>query len=246
MSNPAQRGGVAIGVPQTRVLCPGQFQARQFEYHASLPLMSVGTVDGSVVVVDWERNSAIGRMDLPSLPRLPHAPQDAAAVLALAWVRGTTDRMLAAASDGSAAMFKVDLAAAPDEDERMEAEQAQLESAVQSAVNPMAASARSSGNSNSCDPNALSLVHSYGAPLAPKLTSMHCNASGTMLAGSGYTHSVHISDLHTGTKLRVLSNIHDGHINIARFANHSPNLLLTYDTTRESGGPRCPTRSVWG
>ena len=237
MSNPAQRGGVAIGVPQTRVLCPGEFQARQFEYHASLPLMAVGTVDGSVVVVDWERNSAIGRMELPALPRLPHAPQDVAAVLALAWVRGTNDRLLAAAADGSAAMFKIDLAAAPDADERMEAEQAQLESAAKSAGIPMAAmTSAAPAASSSCDPNALSLVHSYGAPLAPKLTSMHCNASGTLLAGSGYTHSVHISDLHTGVKLRVLSNIHDGHINIARFANHSPNMLLTSGPTAEQAG----------
>jgi hypothetical protein len=56
---------------------------------------------------------------------------------------------------------------------------------------------------------------------------MHCNADDTLLAGSGYTHSVHVSDLETGHKLRVLKNIHEGHINIARFANHMPYLLLT-------------------
>lgn len=33
--------------------------ARQFEYHPSLPIMGVGTCDGEVLVIDWEKNELL-------------------------------------------------------------------------------------------------------------------------------------------------------------------------------------------
>ena len=273
MASPGQRGGVALGVPQTRVLCPNKFQARsaaaaseaahsrhgqhwrptprlpdkseasqlesisfespvmlaplcrQFEYHPSLPLLAIGTVTGSVVLADWEENRYLGSCVLPPPP---NAAPEAINVLALSWLRRDPTRVVAAAAHGGAAMYRVDLnrCSAQRDDERAE----HMEQEEADSTRPYGSSSAqpaTSSSSSAADPNALSLVHRYNAPLAPKLTSMHCNADDTLLAGSGYTYNVHISDLETGYKLRVLKNIHEGHINIARFANHMPYLLLT-------------------
>lgn len=76
-------------------------------------------------------------------------------------------------------------------------------------------------------PSAISLHHAYAKPLVERLTSIHCNADDTLLSASGYTQSVNVHDLQTGQQLRRLKNIHSQHINLARFANMMPYLLLT-------------------
>jgi len=231
--------GVALGVPQTRVLSEGQFQARQFEYHPSQPWMSVGTMGGEVVVVDWDSNRTLART------HTPRAAEPNSMVLALAWLRHTQDRLLAATANGHAAMYRVNPAKMLSQEELDEAKEAALEmsssaggSFAAGAGSAFAASARAARSSSACG---LSLVTDYRKPLAPKLTSMHVNSTDTLLVGSGYTHDCYVSDLHTGQRLRRMRNIHDGHINIARCANHSPFLLLTcsFDRTLKLFDLRC-------
>lgn len=65
------------------------------------------------------------------------------------------------------------------------------------------------------------------------LTSVHNNCDDTLLVASGYTKDVQVLDIHTNQVVRTYTKIHDNHINICRFANHMPNILLTcsFDST---------------
>lgn len=60
-----------------------------------------------------------------------------------------------------------------------------------------------------------------------KLTSIHINSSNQSLLVSGYTRNALIMDVETGKVTQNYKGIHGGHINISRFANHSPNLFVT-------------------
>ncbi len=193
-----ERGGCSAKVLTS---CRRSSLCRQFEYHPSQPLMAVGTVESDVVVLDWERNRTLGRV------KMPDSPEQNAVVLALAWLRQSPDRLLAAAANGYAAMFRIDPSKVLCDDELAEQQEA-LELAAHTAA---AAASPAKPASHEC----LSLVTSYSKQLAPKLTSMHCNSSDTLMAGSGYTHDGYVADLQTGQRLRKLKSIHNGHINVS-------------------------------
>jgi len=76
------------------------------------------------------------------------------------------------------------------------------------------------------DKQEISLQHDYGK-LYNKLTSVHVNSDNRYLAISGYENHVNIVDLETGQKHNTFRNVHTRHINITRFANHFPNMLLS-------------------
>jgi hypothetical protein len=118
-----------------------------------------------------------------------------ASVLALSWLHHSADRLIAGCSVGVAAMYRVD----NNQLRRDEVEEEEL--------------------MRTPPPSALQLHHSYAQPLTEQMTSLHCNSDDTLLCASGYTHSVNVLDLQTGQQLRRMKNIHQGHINIARFAN---------------------------
>jgi hypothetical protein len=120
--------------------------------------------------------------------------------------------LLAAAAHGWTGLYRIDPNASLSAEELQERAEAALEG-VKAA--PSAA------------PQGVTLQHAYTTKLCKDLTSMHGNCDDTLMAGSGYTHSVCIADLNTGQRLRKLQSIHTGHINIARFANMMPYLLLT-------------------
>lgn len=60
-----------------------------------------------------------------------------------------------------------------------------------------------------------------------KLTSVCLNSTETLILASGYTHNARLYDLETQKVVRDYSGIHDGHINISRFANMSPFVMAT-------------------
>jgi hypothetical protein len=62
---PAPQPGVRIGVPETRTLLSSEHQGRQFEYHPSLCVMSIGTLAGEVILTDWKNNHQLGACSLP-------------------------------------------------------------------------------------------------------------------------------------------------------------------------------------
>jgi len=248
--------GVNVGVPLMTPLCPSLFQARQFEYHPSESLMGVGTTTGEVCLVDWESNDLVGREILPKAYRqgeddeLDPSSEEASNVLALAWLAQRPDRLIAGCANGGAAMYKVDLAKAKQMVEEMEEMKQQDETfnvvrhAYSIPHNPIRSSrsstsstssshSASAASSSSHPTGALSLVHSYQSELTQRMTSLHANATSTLLAASGYTTTVNIMDLETGQLVRRMRNIHGGHINITRFANHMPHLLLTCSFDKE-------------
>jgi len=72
----------------------------------------------------------------------------------------------------------------------------------------------------------IKLRHNYGEVIE-KLTSVHVNCIDSMIVASGYSKDVNVWDLATGSVVRQYKDIHDDHINITRFANHLPDILLT-------------------
>ena len=64
-------------------------------------------------------------------------------------------------------------------------------------------------------------------PSFDKLTSVHLNSQNDFMVASGYTTTVRIYDLETAKVIQDHVGIHSNHINISRFANHSPYLFST-------------------
>lgn len=60
-----------------------------------------------------------------------------------------------------------------------------------------------------------------------KLTSVHVNADDTRVLASGYSHTPVVYDLATGQVVAEYTDVHSGHVNITRFANHSPTIFAT-------------------
>ncbi|XP_031116324.1 uncharacterized protein LOC116020023 isoform X2 [Ipomoea triloba] len=59
------------------------------------------------------------------------------------------------------------------------------------------------------------------------LTSVHVNSTDDRFLTSGYTKKVAIFDICSGRRLHTFSDMHSEPINVAKFANHSPNMLVT-------------------
>ena len=60
-----------------------------------------------------------------------------------------------------------------------------------------------------------------------ELTSIHLNSTEDKLLVSGYQKDVSIFDFETGKVTQKFIGIHEKHINISRFTNHSPNIFAT-------------------
>ncbi|XP_027153758.1 uncharacterized protein LOC113753729 isoform X1 [Coffea eugenioides] len=60
-----------------------------------------------------------------------------------------------------------------------------------------------------------------------QLTSVHVNSSDDKFLASGYSRKLAVYDLCTGRRLQLLTDIHRETINVAKFANCSPHLLVT-------------------
>lgn len=68
--------GVRVGVPATTSLLSRSYQARQFEYHYSLPLMGIGTINGEVMLSNWETQRVLGCELLPGATTPIHEPSE--------------------------------------------------------------------------------------------------------------------------------------------------------------------------
>lgn len=60
-----------------------------------------------------------------------------------------------------------------------------------------------------------------------QLTSVHVNSADELLLASGYSKNVALYDINSGRRLQVFTNMHQEHINVVKFANHSPSLFAT-------------------
>ncbi|VYS64856.1 unnamed protein product [Arabidopsis thaliana] len=60
-----------------------------------------------------------------------------------------------------------------------------------------------------------------------QLTSVHANSTDQLFLASGYSKDVALYDIGRGTRLQVFANMHQEHINVVKFSNHSPFLFAT-------------------
>ncbi|KAM0072970.1 putative transcription factor WD40-like family [Helianthus debilis subsp. tardiflorus] len=60
-----------------------------------------------------------------------------------------------------------------------------------------------------------------------QLTSVHVNSVDELFLASGYSEHVALYDIGTGKRLQVFTNMHREHINVVKFANHSPSMFAT-------------------
>ncbi|KAG5621336.1 hypothetical protein H5410_006554 [Solanum commersonii] len=65
------------------------------------------------------------------------------------------------------------------------------------------------------------------------LTSLHVNSTDDQFLTSGYSKKVAIYDICSGKRLHLFSDMHQEPINVAKFAHHSPNLLVTSSFDRD-------------
>jgi len=184
----------------SRPLCSAELQPRQFEFHPLLNIMAVGTCEGDVVVLDWEKNKILQRRVFDDTEK---DLRERKSILALSWLRKNPRLLLAGSSSGKAKLYKL------------------VEGGLDVALE-------------------------YGSqPLTEEMTSIHCNCEDTLLVTSGYTKNVNIFSVETGQLVREYKGIHGDHINICRFANNLPNILLTcsFDNTIKLWDNRCHHQS---
>lgn len=60
-----------------------------------------------------------------------------------------------------------------------------------------------------------------------QLTSVHVNSTDELFLASGYSRNVALYDIGTGKRVEVFDNMHREHINVVKFANHSPSIFVT-------------------
>ncbi|KAM5549513.1 hypothetical protein ABKV19_000768 [Rosa sericea] len=58
-----------------------------------------------------------------------------------------------------------------------------------------------------------------------QLTSVHVNSTDELFLASGYSRDVALYDISSGKRLQVFTNMHREHINVMKFANHSPSVF---------------------
>ncbi|KAK1439956.1 hypothetical protein QVD17_05781 [Tagetes erecta] len=80
-------------------------------------------------------------------------------------------------------------------------------------------------------------IYSSGASVSfdefDQLTSVHVNSSDELFLASGYSENVALYDISTGKRLQVFTSMHHRHINVVKFANHSPSMFATSSFDRD-------------
>eukprot|EP00903_Cladosiphon_okamuranus_P011781 g11074.t1 len=221
---------------KTKVICAGRYRPRQFEYHPKFEdLVVFGTLRGEAVVADVARNSVCS--SIPS--GLSGGKYDS--ILGLCWLKQSPTRFVVGSSHGCLRLC--DAAEMPSVGARAEAaaEVPDLErcdltnrsEAVQEAVPFSGTSGTSSTRPAVPAHGGMGVQFSEAGRIVSefenfeKLTSVHINSTDDQLLASGYTFGVKLFDLATGQVVRAFDGIHEDHINISRFANHSPFVFAT-------------------
>ncbi|KAK9165891.1 hypothetical protein Scep_001082 [Stephania cephalantha] len=81
-----------------------------------------------------------------------------------------------------------------------------------------------------------------------QLTSLHVNSTDEYFIASGYSKNVALYDIGSGKRLQVISDMHNGHINVVKFAHHSPSLFATSSFDRDVklwDLRQCPSRPCY-
>ncbi|KAL6961902.1 Protein DWD HYPERSENSITIVE TO UV-B 1 [Sarracenia purpurea var. burkii] len=70
-------------------------------------------------------------------------------------------------------------------------------------------------------------AHSVTFDEFDQLTSVHVNSTDEWFLASGYSKNVALYDIGCGRRLQVFTDMHREHINVVKFANHSPSIFAT-------------------
>lgn len=65
------------------------------------------------------------------------------------------------------------------------------------------------------------------------LTSVHVNSTDELIIASGYLRNVGLYDISSGKCLQVFTDMHQEHINVVKFSNHSPSIFATSSFDRD-------------
>eukprot|EP00271_Cylindrocystis_brebissonii_P010026 TRINITY_DN259_c4_g1_i1.p1 TRINITY_DN259_c4_g1~~TRINITY_DN259_c4_g1_i1.p1 ORF type:complete len:955 (+),score=205.76 TRINITY_DN259_c4_g1_i1:238-3102(+) len=199
-----------------------QFRPRQFEYSPLQPqLMVAGTLQGEVLVLSHDSGRVIGCV--PSIGA-PHS------ILGLCWLNRDPAKLIGGCDNGSVQLYDVN---------HMRAQQL----LQQQPLLPLSARRRASVGASMAVASATlegvragALAYPSHPPPHPavrtyedfeQLTSVHVNCSDELFLASGYTNDVGLYDLGTSRRLRIFPNLHEEHINVVKFAHHSPHLFAT-------------------
>ncbi|XP_072978373.1 protein DWD HYPERSENSITIVE TO UV-B 1 isoform X1 [Typha angustifolia] len=68
-------------------------------------------------------------------------------------------------------------------------------------------------------------IHSFDE--FEQLTSVHVNSTDEYFLASGFSKHVALYDITTGRRLQIFKDLHNEHINVVKFAHHSPTLFAT-------------------
>lgn len=66
-----------------------------------------------------------------------------------------------------------------------------------------------------------------------QLTSVHVNSTDELFVASGYSRNVALYDIPSGRCLQSFTDMHQEHINVVKFSNHSPSIFATSSFDRE-------------
>ncbi|KAG6504272.1 uncharacterized protein LOC121985155 [Zingiber officinale] len=66
-----------------------------------------------------------------------------------------------------------------------------------------------------------------------QLTSVHVNSTDDYFLASGYSNHVALYDMGSGRRLQIFKDLHKEHINVVKFAHHSPSLFATASFDKE-------------
>ncbi|MQL98790.1 hypothetical protein Taro_031510, partial [Colocasia esculenta] len=66
-----------------------------------------------------------------------------------------------------------------------------------------------------------------------QLTSVHVNATDESFLASGFSKHVALYDISNGRRLQVFKDLHQEHINVVKFSNHSPSVFATASFDQE-------------
>ncbi|CAM6104311.1 unnamed protein product [Calypogeia fissa] len=186
---------------------------RQFEYHPTeSSYMVFGTLSGEVVVVNHESNKVVGCVQSIGAPH---------SILGLCWLNKDPHKLIAGSDNGSLQLYDVNHM------------RATMVTSGHSGARP------DSGNLSDWGSPARSGSRTSRSPAIytyddfEQLTSVHINSTDDYFLASGYSKHVGMYDLRTGKRLEVFTDLHEEHINVVKFAHHSPFLFATSSFDKE-------------
>ena len=66
-----------------------------------------------------------------------------------------------------------------------------------------------------------------------QLTSLHVNCEDDVFLASGYSNDVGLYDVQSGRRIQTFPSLHREHINVLKFAHHSPHIFATSSFDRD-------------